>query len=143
VSRARCIGLAILATLAAMSSARPAAAAGSVASVTVRIAVTNDGSEVSNGDVAGTGRFTAHGGITDRGKVVVYRTMNGSHITLRFLAAGVKGRITFVVKIDATLGTSRWTIASGTRRYRGLHGRGTERENATYTVSTLTGTVWR
>ena len=41
------------------------------------------------------------------------------------------------------LGSSRWTISSGTKAYKGLHGKGIERENADYTVSTLTGTVWR
>ena len=46
-------------------------------------------------------------------------------------------------KIDTTRGTSRWTIASGTKAYKGLHGKGNERENANYTFSTLTGTVWR
>ena len=38
---------------------------------------------------------------------------------------------------------SRWTITSGTKAYKGLHGKGTERENADYTISTLTGTVSR
>ncbi len=64
-------------------------------------------------------------------------------ITLRFVTKGKKGTITFVVKIDMTAGTSRWTIASGTKAYKGLHGKGIESENADYTVSTLTGTVWR
>jgi hypothetical protein len=62
-------------------------------------------------------------------------------ITLRFVAKGRKGTITYVVKIDTNTGTSRWTIPSATGEYKGLHGRGTERENANYTVSTLTGTV--
>ena len=56
---------------------------------------------------------------------------------------GRKGTITFVVKIDTTVGTSRWTITSGTKAYKGLHGEGIENENADYTVSTLTGTVSR
>ncbi|MDX6474872.1 MAG: hypothetical protein QOH95_383, partial [Gaiellaceae bacterium] len=30
---------------------------------------------------------------------------------------------------------------SGTKAYKGLHGKGIERENAQYTVSTLTGSV--
>jgi hypothetical protein len=57
------------------------------------------------------------------------------------VSLGKQGTITFVVTINTTLGTSRWTIASGTKAYKGLHGKGTERENADYTVSTLTGTV--
>jgi hypothetical protein len=112
--------------------------------VTVRIAATSRSSgEVTNGGVAGRGRFTAAGAIRDKGTEVTYRTMRGALITLRFVTVGEKGRITFVVKIDTIVGTSRWTIASGTKAYRGLHGKGTERENASYTVSTLTGTVWR
>jgi hypothetical protein len=111
--------------------------------VTVRIAFTNNGQDVSNGSVAGTGHFTAKGAIVDRGKTVIYRTKKGSLITLRDITVGKKGAITFVIKINIDLGTSRWTIASGTKAYKGLHGKGIERENATYTVSTLTGTVWR
>jgi hypothetical protein len=102
-----------------------------------------NGGEVTNGGVAGTGHFTASGAIADRGTETTYRTMKGTLITLRFVAVGKKGKITFVVKIDTSVGTSRWTITSGTKAYKGLHGKGTERENAQYTVSTLTGTVWR
>ena len=69
--------------------------------------------------------------------------MKGPLITLRFVTAGKKGTITFVVKIDTNFGTSRWTITSGTKAYKGLHGEGSESENADYTVSTLTGTVSR
>ncbi len=108
--------------------------------VKVRIAGANH-REVTNGSVAGTGRFTASGAITDRGTVTTYRTVKGALITIRFVSVGKKGSITFVVKIDTNVGTSRWTITSGTKAYKGLHGKGTERENADYTVSTLTGTV--
>jgi hypothetical protein len=103
----------------------------------------DNGKEISNGGVAGTGRFTASGAIRDRGTSVAYRTVKGALITLRFVNAGTIGTITFMVKIDTNVGASRWTIAAGTRAYKGLHGNGTERENAHYTVSTLTGTVWR
>ena len=111
--------------------------------VTVRIASGNNGQDVTNGGVAGRGHFTATGAIVDKGTVVTYRTVKGSRITLRFVTSGKKGTITFVVKIDTSVGTSRWTITSGTKAYKGLHGKGTESENATYTVSTLTGTVSR
>jgi len=115
--------------------------------VTVRIAGANNGQDVTNGGVAGRGHFTASGAITDKGTVVAYRTVKGSLpgglITLRFVTFGKKGTITFVVKIDTSVGTSRWTITSGTKAYKGLHGKGTERENADHTVSTLTGTVLR
>jgi hypothetical protein len=115
--------------------------------VVVRIAGENNGTEPTNGGVAGRGHFAARGAITDKGTTVTYRWVKGALpgglITLRFVAVGKKGTITFVVKIDTSVGTSRWTIASGTKAYKGLHGHGTERENADYTVSTLTGTVSR
>ena len=60
--------------------------------------------------------------------------MKGPLITLRYVTAGKKGTITFVVKIDTnSSGTSRWTITSGTKAYKGLHGEGIETENADYT----------
>ena len=67
----------------------------------------------------------------------------GTLITLRYVTKGQKGTITYVVKIDTNAGTSRWTIASGSGAYKGLHGKGSETENATYTVSVLSGTVSR
>jgi len=111
--------------------------------VVVRIAGGNNYKEPTNGGVAGRGRFTARGAITDSGTTTTYRWVKGSLITLRTVALGKKGTLTFVVKIDTVVGTSRWTIASGTRTYKGLHGYGTETENADYSVSILTGTVSR
>jgi hypothetical protein len=66
-------------------------------------------------------------------------------ISLRYVTKGKKGAITYVVRIDATRRPviSRWTIESGTKAYKGLRGKGIESENATYTVSTLRGKVWR
>ena len=99
----------------------------------------------TDGSFAGKGTFKATGAITDAGPALAYRTVSttGTLITLRFVAKGRKGVITFLVKIDTTTSTSRWTISSGTKAYKGLHGKGIERENATFTVSTLTGTVSR
>ena len=113
--------------------------------VKVVIAGTNDKYDVRDGSLAGTGTFKASGAITDAGTALAYRTVraDGTLITLRFVAKGKKGTITYVVKIDTNAGTSRWTIASGTKAYKGLHGKGTETENASYTVSTLRGTVSR
>src|SRR5260221_5368670 len=136
------------AALAAVSLAiaSPAANAGSVSQsatpgkVRVRIAGTNDGTEPTDGSVAGTGRFTASGAINDKGTTVAYRTVKGTLITLRFVNTGRKGKITFIVKINTVLGISRWTISAGTGAYKGLHGKGIESENVDYTVSTLTGT---
>jgi len=114
--------------------------------VKVVIAGTNDKYPyVSDGSLQGIGTFKATGAITDTGKALAYRTVSadGTLITLRVVAKGNNGTITYVVKIDTTAGTSRWSIASGTRAYHGLHGKGTETENATYTVSVLRGTVSR
>ena len=111
--------------------------------VVVRIAGGNNCTEPTNGGIAGRGRFTARGAITDKGTTTTYRWVKGSLITLRTVALGAKGKLVFVVTIDTSADTSRWTIASGTGAYKGLHGHGTETENADYTVSVLTGTVSR
>ena len=114
--------------------------------VKVVIAGTNDRiPPPTDGSLAGKGTFKASGAIPDAGTALAYRTerAGGTLITLRFVAEGKKGTITYVVKIDTNAGTSRWTIASGTKAYKGLHGKGTETENASYTVSTLRGTVSR
>ena len=117
----------------------------------VVIAGTNDALEpVTDGGITGEGTFKATGAITDSGTARGYRWLKGDEatgwqISLRYVTKGQKGAITYVVRIDATRlpPTSRWTIESGTKAYKGLQGEGNERENATYTVSTLTGKVWR
>jgi hypothetical protein len=102
------------------------------------------GDSVTNGGAAGIGHFVASGAISENGKVVVYRTMKGPLITLRYVTVGKRGTITFVVKTDTSFTTvGRWTITSGTKAYRGLQGEGIESENADYSVSTLTGTASR
>jgi hypothetical protein len=115
------------------------------ARVRVRIVVRHIGQDLSNGGVAGRGHFSATGAITDTGTVITYRTVTGTLITLRYVATSTKGTITYVVKITPYTGkgSSRWRITSATGQYKGLHGRGTESENAQYTISILTGTVWR
>ena len=64
---------------------------------------------------------------------------------LRFVTRGRNGAITYRVRIDTTRRPviSRWTIESGTKAYKALQGKGIESENATFTVSTLRGNVWR
>ena len=119
--------------------------------VTVRIVGANNGQDVTNGGVSGRGTFTAKGAIADAGTVVAYRTVKGSLdtgnavITLRYVATGRNGVITFLAKviIKPTTTTSRWSIGSATKRYKGLHGSGVERENPDHTVVTLQGTVSR
>jgi hypothetical protein len=123
-------------------TARPALSNGKVRVV---IAGTNDRYPVTDGSLAGKGTFRASGAITDAGPALGYRKVSADEtlITLRFVTKGTKGTITYVVKIDTTAGTSRWTISSGTKAYEGMHGKGTETENAAYTVSVLKGTVSR
>lgn len=141
------IALAVFERTAESQSSSPAPTSRSFVSggkVKVVIAGTNDRiPPPSDGSLAGKGTFKATGAITDAGPVLAYRTVGaqGTLITLRFVAKGKKGTITYLVKIDTNAGTSRWTITSGTGSYKGLHGKGIERENATYTVSTLTGTM--
>ena len=88
--------------------------------VTVRItATTRPGGEVTNGGVAGRGRFTAVGAIRDKGAEVTYRTKRGAIITLRYVTVGRKGTITFVVKIELPDSpTSQPTSRAGHRRLR-------------------------
>ena len=139
--------LAVFERTAESQSSSPAPTARSVVSggkVKVVIAGTNDRiPPPSDGSLAGKGTFKATGAITDAGPVLAYRSVsaNGTLITLRFVAKGTKGAITYLVKIDTNAGTSRWAISSGTKAYKRMHGKGIERENASYTVSTLTGTV--
>ena len=119
--------------------------------VKVVIAGTNDALEpVTDGSITGEGTFKASGAITDSGTARGFRWVKGDEasgwrISLRYVTEGKKGGITYVVRIDTAQlpPTSRWTIESATGAYEGLHGEGNERENATYTVSYLTGEVWR
>jgi len=139
--------LAVFERTAESQSSSPAAVARSgvaAGKVKVVIAGTNDRiPPPTDGSLAGKGTFKASGAITDAGTAIGYRTVSADKtlITLRFVAKGKKGTITYVVKIDTDAGTSRWTIASGTGAYKGLHGKGSETENASYTVSILRGTV--
>jgi hypothetical protein len=114
--------------------------------LTVRFSHLNDdqeGDAVTNGGVAGIGRFTASGAISEQGKVVLYRTIKGPLITLRYVTSGSKGTITFLTKVDKNnlLTPARWTIISATKAYKGVRGEGIERDSAHYTVQVLTGTV--
>jgi hypothetical protein len=151
--RQRSIVVAAVATVLTIAVSPSSAALGQSQSggkVKVVIAGTNDRSDVTDGSLAGKGTFKATGAITDQGVVLGYRTVKGDPssvagalITLRFVTKGTKGTITYVVKIDTKVGTSKWTIASATKAYKGLHGKGTETENRGFTVSTLKGTVSR
>jgi hypothetical protein len=138
--------LAVFERTAESQNSSPALTAGPTVSggkVKVVIAGTNDNFDVRDGGLAGKGTFRATGAISDRGPVLAYRTVNRDEtlITLRYVAKGKKGAITYLVKIHTDTGTSRWSIVSGTKAYKGLHGKGTESEDAQFTVSTLIGTV--
>jgi len=139
--------LAIFERTAESQTASPATTSRQIASggkMKVVISGTNDRiPPPTDGTLAGKGTFKATGAISDAGPALGYRTVSATGITLRFVAKGRKGVITYLVKIDTIAGTSRWTISSGTKAYKGLHGKGIERENADYTISTLTGTVSR
>jgi hypothetical protein len=83
--------------------------------------------------VSGTGRFTISGAITEKGTVTDYRTQKGNTAVVRRVAVGKRGTITFVITIDLATGAEPWTIASGTKAYRGLRGKGKEVVDAYYT----------
>jgi hypothetical protein len=147
------IGVAVVASITYLSGGNDAEAVSSGPSVrkSTKVVITRTesaGEEVIDGGIAGLGTFRASGAISDDGTVTTYRKLTGpndSIILLRYVTKGKKGTISYAVKIDTTRRPvrPRWRIWSATGAYKGLQGRGDESENATYTVSTLTGRVWR
>jgi hypothetical protein len=143
------LAVAVVASIAILSGdddtqAAPSASPGTP--VRIVIAGTNDALEPqTDGGIVGEGTFRASGAITDTGTVTAYRGVNGGLILLRFVTKGRRGAISYLVNIDTTRRPviSRWKIESATKAYKGLQGKGTETENATFTVSTLRGKVWR
>jgi hypothetical protein len=117
--------------------------------VRIIIAGTNDAlEEQTDGGITGVGTFRASGAITDKGTATGYRglsVLDERVILLRYVTKGKKGVITYKVTIDTSRRPviSRWKIESATKAYKGLQGKGIETENATWTVSTLRGKVWR
>jgi hypothetical protein len=113
--------------------------------ITVRCAEALRG-EITDGSVAGTGHFTISGAVNDRGRVTDYRKVVGSTALIRRVAAGRKGTLVFLIKINLNTGAEPWTISSGTKRYKGLHGKGTQVVDnylSTPAVFKQKGTVWR
>jgi hypothetical protein len=109
---------------------------------------------ITNGGVSGRGRFRAAGAFVDTGRVVADRRWtddafmtNGPVITLRFVTRGNKGTITYRVTIITHRyyagPTRRWTIVSGTGKYKGLHGNGRAFFALHHTVLLLSGTLRR
>ena len=127
---------------ASLAIAQPMAHADHVAAggkVKVVIAGTNATYRRHRWKPRGHGHLQGHWRDHGPREALGYRTVKGDPssaagalITLRFVTKGGKGTITYVIKIDTKAGTSRWTIASGTKAYKGLHGKGTESENADF-----------
>jgi hypothetical protein len=102
--------------------------------------------DVKNGGVAGTGHCTLTGAISDKGRVTDYRRMRGNTARIRRVVVGRKGTITFLITINLSTGSEPWSIASGAKAYRGLHGRGTQvidKYYATPAIFVLKGRVSR
>ena len=82
---------------------------------------------VTNGGVAGTnGRFTITGAITDKGRLIDYRTQKGRTAWVRRVAVGKNGTITIRITINLNTGSEPWQIVTATKSYKGLHGKGTQ-----------------
>jgi len=137
----------LLAVAVPVSLAAPASLSQEQAGGRITLHITGSGNaDATNGAVAGVGRFTVSGAITDKGTDTAYRTVKPTTVLLRHVMVGKKGRINLLVTIDIARGTKLWTITSGTKAYKGLHGKGTE-DSAIFTgdktVLTLTGKVFR
>jgi len=97
-----------------------------VVAITAHFAETLTPQNITNGGVAGTGRFSITGAAIDNGNVTDYRTVKGNTALIRRVAVGKKGTITFLITINLSTGSEPWTITSATKSYEGLHGAGTE-----------------
>lgn len=82
--------------------------------------------------VSGIGHFTISGAITEKGTVTDYRRQKGNIAVVHRVAVGKRGTITFVLTINVSTGAETWTIASGTKAYKGLHGNGKQVLDAWY-----------
>ena len=115
--------------------------------ITVRSWETLSASDVTDGGVAGRGRFKISGVITDSGKVTDYRTVKGTTITIRRVTAGKHGSVTFRITIQmGNTAPAPWVITSATKTYKGLRGKGTQvvdNFQATPATFVLKGTVFR
>jgi hypothetical protein len=101
-------------------------------SITVRCTETLKRPNPSSHASSGTGRFIISGAITDKGTVTDSRTQKGNIAVVRRVAVGKRGTITFVITINLSTGAEPWTIATGTKAYRGLRGKGKEVLDAWY-----------
>jgi hypothetical protein len=132
--------LAVIASVTLPASSYPAVRG----SITVRCTETLKRSSPLSHAPSGTGHFIISGAIIDKGTVTDYRTQKGNIAVVRRVAAGKKGTITFVITINLSTEAEPWTIASGTKAYRGLHGKGRQIFDAWYktpAIFVMKGTV--
>jgi hypothetical protein len=107
--------------------------------ITVQSTETLLAQDVTNGGVAATGHFTISGAITDKGRVTDYRTPKGNKVLIRRVVVGKDGTITFLITLYSGVAPARWTIASATKSYKGLHGSGAQTvDNTGSTPATFT-----
>jgi hypothetical protein len=85
-----------------------------------------NGSGVTDGGVAGTGRFRFGGVFSGAGRFTDYRTVKGQIATVRKVLVTSEGTITTMVTIHlGRKGSPPWTITAATGAYAGLRGKGT------------------
>ena len=85
-----------------------------------------DNSGVTNGGVAGTGRFRFGGVLNEAGRYTDYRTVTDQIATVRKVLDTTEGTITMMVTIHlGREGSPPWTITAATGAYTGLRGKGT------------------
>ena len=86
----------------------------------VTLHITGSGNaDATNGAVAGVGRFTITGAITDKGTGTAYRTVKPTTVLLRHVLVGNKGTINLLVTIDIAGGTKLCRSSRAPRRTRG------------------------
>ena len=137
------IVLTLVTMLAVPASDAPIAHAGPQGTVTVRATESLE-KHLTNGGMSGKGHFTISGAISDKGPVTDYRTQKANIAVVRRVAVGAKGTITFLITINVNTASETWTIASGTKAYKGLHGKGKQVLDAWYSSPArfvMTGTV--
>ena len=138
----------VIATLAVAAPASLAASPLKAASRTLAVRCTEilKKPDVTNGGVAGSGHCTLTGAISDKGAVTDYRRVTGNTARIRRVLVGKKGTITFLITINLSTGAEPWSITSGTKAYKGLHGKGrqvVDKFDATPAMFVMKGTVSR
>jgi hypothetical protein len=127
------IGCAIAVISPACGSSKTGGSSSSLSrSITVRCAESLRRPNPSAHAKSGSGHCAISGAINDRGTVTDSRTQKGNLATVRRVAVGSRGTITFVIKVNVLTGEETWTIASATKAYRGLHGTGRQVIDAYY-----------